>query len=96
MPRRRDLMLGAGALAAQATRALAGPEADGALGALLSRHMDEYLAMSPEAAAQILADGRGRGGAVEARRPLAGRQGQGRGGARGVGAASSNRSIVQP
>ena len=61
MPRRRDLMLGAGALAAaQAGRALGAPDADAALGATLSRHMDEYLAMSPETAASTLADARGK------------------------------------
>ncbi|WP_293369274.1 DUF885 family protein [Phenylobacterium sp.] len=61
MPRRRDLMMGAGALAAAAaTRAVAGADPDSALGALLSRHMDEYLAMSPEAATSALNDARGK------------------------------------
>ncbi|HZZ31269.1 MAG TPA: DUF885 domain-containing protein [Phenylobacterium sp.] len=61
MPRRRDLMLGVGALAAAgATGALAAPQGDLALGALLSRHMEEYLEMSPEAAASALTDARGR------------------------------------
>jgi uncharacterized protein (DUF885 family) len=61
MPRRRDLILGAGALAAAgARRVIAGPDADAALGALLSRHMDEYLAISPEAAASALTDARGK------------------------------------
>lgn len=61
MPRRRDLMLGAGALAAaRTTQAFATPNADAALGAMLARHMDEYLAISPEAAASLLTGARGR------------------------------------
>jgi uncharacterized protein (DUF885 family) len=61
MPRRRDVLMGAGALAAAgATGAVAAPEADAALGALLSRHMDEHLAMSPETAASLLRDARGK------------------------------------
>jgi len=55
MPHRRDVLLGAGALAL-AGPALGTPSADAALTALLSRHMDEYLAMSPEAAASLLTD----------------------------------------
>jgi uncharacterized protein (DUF885 family) len=55
---RRTVLLGGGAAA------LAGPAsaqgADAALSALLARHMDEHLAMSPEAAASILTDARGR------------------------------------
>jgi len=60
MPRRRDVLLGAGALAAMTGRTDAAPNADEALAALLSRHMDEYLAMSPEAAASLLTDDRGK------------------------------------
>ncbi len=60
MPRRRELILGAGALALSGgAQALAAPDADHAVAALLSRHMDEYLAMSPEAAAALLTDARG-------------------------------------
>jgi len=60
MPHRRDVLLGAGALAATGGRAHAAPDADAALIALLSRHMNEHLAMSPEAAASLLTDARGR------------------------------------
>jgi uncharacterized protein (DUF885 family) len=61
MPRRRDLLAGVGALAAaRATVAFAAPDPDADLGKLLARHMDEYLALSPEAAAAILTDARGK------------------------------------
>ena len=60
MPDRRELIAGAGAMAfLGASQATAATDADGALRPLLSRHMDEYLAMSPQAAAAILADARG-------------------------------------
>lgn len=57
---RRDLILGASALAA--TPAFAAPAAgpDQAVARLLERHMDEYLAMSPQAAASLLTDARGK------------------------------------
>jgi uncharacterized protein (DUF885 family) len=60
MPHRRNVLLGAGALAAVAGRASAQPSGDATLTALLSRHMDEYLAMAPEAAASLLTDARGK------------------------------------
>lgn len=60
MPDRRNVLLGAGALAAMAGEAGAAPADDAALVALLSRHMDEYLTLSPEAAASLLTDARGR------------------------------------
>lgn len=59
MPRRRDLLLAA-AGGALAGRGFAAPSADVALTSALSRHMDEYLAMSPQAAASLLTDARGR------------------------------------
>lgn len=65
MPHRRHVLLGAGALAALAGKAIAGPADDAALTALLSRHMDEYLAMSPEAAASLLSDARGKAAAAK-------------------------------
>jgi uncharacterized protein (DUF885 family) len=59
MPHRRELIAGVGALAALgASRTAAAADADRALAILLSRHMDEYLAMSPQAAAAILNDAR--------------------------------------
>lgn len=61
MPNRRAVLAGAAAAALGAGRALAAPaSADAALAALLGRHMDEYLALSPEAAARLLTDARGR------------------------------------
>lgn len=59
MPHRRELIAGVGALAALgASRSAAAADADRALAILLSRHMDEYLAMSPQAAASMLSDAR--------------------------------------
>lgn len=60
MPHRRHVLLGAGALAAVAGQAGAAPSDDATLVALLAKHMDEYLAMSPEAAAALLTDARGK------------------------------------
>lgn len=54
MPHRRDVLLGAGALAALSAGRAAASDADAALARLLARHMDEHLAMSPEAAAALL------------------------------------------
>ncbi|HEY8617390.1 DUF885 domain-containing protein [Phenylobacterium sp.] len=56
---RRALLIGGGA-AALAGPAIARGAQDAALVQLLSRHMDEHLALSPEAAASILSDARGR------------------------------------
>jgi uncharacterized protein (DUF885 family) len=59
---RRSALLGLGATAVAAgggARAAAA-DADARLVALLSRQMDEYLALSPEAAATLLTDARGR------------------------------------
>lgn len=58
MPNRRDILL-AGAGMALAGPAFAHGGGDAALVATLSRHMDEYLALSPEAAASLLTDARG-------------------------------------
>lgn len=58
MPHRRDILLG-GIGVALAGPAQAAASADAALVATLSRHMDEYLALSPEAAASLLNDARG-------------------------------------
>ena len=60
MPNRRNVMLGAGAAMAAGQEALAASGADAALTTLLTRHMDEYLGMSPEAASSLLTDARGR------------------------------------
>lgn len=57
MPSRRDFLLGASAAAVGGERALAA-HGDAALVALLWRHMDEYLALAPEAAASFLTDSR--------------------------------------
>lgn len=77
MPSRRDVLSGAAAAAALAggahARATAAPasDADARLSALLARHMDEYLCRSPEAAAALLTDARGRAarGALDDRSP---------------------------
>ena len=58
MPHRRQVLWGAAALCA--TPAFAASSEDARLAALLAKHMDEYLAMTPQAAADILTDARGR------------------------------------
>ncbi|HQN51672.1 MAG TPA: DUF885 family protein, partial [Phenylobacterium sp.] len=58
MPNRRQLLVGAAALAA--TPAFGAVSPDAVLSALLARHMDEYLTLSPQAAADLLTDARGR------------------------------------
>ena len=58
MPNRRQMLVGAAALAA--TPAFAAGSPDAQLSALLARHMDEYLTLSPQAAADLLTDARGR------------------------------------
>jgi uncharacterized protein (DUF885 family) len=64
MPDRRQLLGGAAALAALAPlRARAASTEDVRLAALLARHMDEYLEMSPQAAAELLTGDRGRAAA---------------------------------
>lgn len=57
MPHRRAVI--AGGLAALGASAAHAAGADAALSALLTGHMDQYLAMSPEAAADLLTDERG-------------------------------------
>ncbi|HVI33126.1 DUF885 domain-containing protein [Phenylobacterium sp.] len=59
MPSRRHVLLGGGA-AVMGGPALAAPDADAALAALLARHMEEHLAASPETAAAVLTGARGR------------------------------------
>lgn len=60
MPSRRSVLSGLGAAAVAATGVRAAtPDADARLAALLARQMDEYLALSPEAAANLLTGARG-------------------------------------
>jgi uncharacterized protein (DUF885 family) len=58
MPNRRQVLAAAAAFAA--TPAFAAGSPDAQLSALLARHMDEHLALSPQAAADLLTDARGR------------------------------------
>lgn len=64
MPDRRQLLIGAAAtlatLGAASGPARAAAGEDARLSALLTRHMDEYLNLSPQAAADVLTDARGR------------------------------------
>lgn len=66
MPDRRQVLAGAAAVAAFAPRgARAAETEDGRLTTLLARHMDEYLAMTPQAAADVLTGPRQRAAAFK-------------------------------
>jgi len=54
MPDRRQVLGGVAALSTLPVLALAADSEDARLAALLTRHMDEYLELSPEAAASVL------------------------------------------
>jgi len=58
MPDRRQVLAGAAALAALPALAVAADSEDARLAALLARHMDEYLDLSPQAAAAVLTGAR--------------------------------------
>ena len=60
MPHRRQVLWGAAALASAPALARAADSEDARLAALLAKHMDEYLDFTPQAAAELLTDARGK------------------------------------